>query len=47
MMYHYETLSDETEIVHSQIIHEDGKEILNIFARRNRISMTSSITVSG
>ena len=26
MMYHYETLSDETEIVHSQIIHEDGKE---------------------
>lgn len=26
MMYRYLTLDDETEIVHSQIIHEDGKD---------------------
>lgn len=26
MMYPYMTLDDETEIVHSQIIHEEGKE---------------------
>lgn len=26
MMYPYMILADETELVHSQIIHEDGKE---------------------
>ena len=34
MMYPYMTLADETEIVHSQVIEEDGKKkvIVNFFA---------------
>ncbi len=34
MMYPYMTLADETEIVHSQIIEEDGqKKVIGYYSR--------------
>ena len=34
MLYPYMTLPDETEIVHSEIIHKDGQEQVKVYIER-------------